>query len=138
MAFAPLDHQLGTIEVSIIPPIDPGIRVGDREGVLALLDIELVDAPEVSRVVLGVPRRDIGYLAEVVLAVVPLGVEVDGVVPRRAAVNSTRAHERRPELGLSVVDTPLTPHEYVCKICTEEPRRFKFDPTHLTSGLYIR
>jgi hypothetical protein len=31
----------------------------------------------------------------------------------------------------------LTPHEYICKIWTEEPNRFKFDPTHLTSGLYI-
>jgi len=31
----------------------------------------------------------------------------------------------------------LTPHEYVCKIWTEAPDRFKINPTHLTSGLYI-
>jgi hypothetical protein len=30
----------------------------------------------------------------------------------------------------------LTPHEYVCKIWTEDPGRFKKDPTHLTAGLY--
>ena len=30
----------------------------------------------------------------------------------------------------------LTPHEYVCKIWTEDPSRFKIDPTHLILGLY--
>ena len=30
----------------------------------------------------------------------------------------------------------LTPHEYVRKIWTESPKRFKIDPTHLTSGPY--
>ena len=30
----------------------------------------------------------------------------------------------------------LTPHECVCKIWTENPKRFKKDPTHHTSGLY--
>ena len=30
----------------------------------------------------------------------------------------------------------LTPHEYVCKIWTENPKRFKIDRTHLTWGLY--
>jgi transposase InsO family protein len=29
----------------------------------------------------------------------------------------------------------LTPHEYVCKIWTEEPKRFKLNPYHHTSGL---
>jgi transposase InsO family protein len=30
----------------------------------------------------------------------------------------------------------LTPHEYVCKIWTEDPARFKTDPIHHTAGLY--
>ena len=30
----------------------------------------------------------------------------------------------------------LTPHEYVCKIWTEDPSRFSIDPTHHTSRLY--
>jgi Integrase core domain len=30
----------------------------------------------------------------------------------------------------------LTPHEYVCKIWTEDPRRFRLDPIHHTTGLY--
>ncbi len=29
----------------------------------------------------------------------------------------------------------LTPFEYICKICTNEPDRFNVDPTHHTSGL---
>ena len=29
----------------------------------------------------------------------------------------------------------LTPFEYVCKIWTKEPKRFKVDPTHYTPGL---
>lgn len=29
----------------------------------------------------------------------------------------------------------LTPYEYVCKIWTKEPKRFKIDPTHHTLGL---
>lgn len=28
----------------------------------------------------------------------------------------------------------LTPYEFVCKIWTEQPRRFRVDPTHLTPG----
>ena len=28
----------------------------------------------------------------------------------------------------------LTPHEYVCKIWTKEPTRFKIDPTHQSLG----
>jgi len=31
----------------------------------------------------------------------------------------------------------LTPHEYVCKIWTEDPGRFRLDPIHHTTGLYI-
>lgn len=31
----------------------------------------------------------------------------------------------------------LTPHEYVCKIWTEEPASFRLDPCHNTTGLYI-
>ena len=27
----------------------------------------------------------------------------------------------------------LTPYEYICKICTSEPQRFKINPTHQTS-----
>jgi len=30
----------------------------------------------------------------------------------------------------------LTPHESVCKICTEDPGRFRLDPIHHTTGLY--
>jgi transposase InsO family protein len=30
----------------------------------------------------------------------------------------------------------LTPHEYVCKIWTEHPGRFRLDPIHHTTGLY--
>ena len=30
----------------------------------------------------------------------------------------------------------LTPHEYVCKIWTDNPKTFRQDPTRLTSGLY--
>ena len=30
----------------------------------------------------------------------------------------------------------LTPHEYVCKIRTEEPDSFRLDPCHNTTGLY--
>jgi transposase InsO family protein len=30
----------------------------------------------------------------------------------------------------------LTPHEYVCRIWTEDPARFKADPIHHTPGLY--
>jgi len=30
----------------------------------------------------------------------------------------------------------LTPHEYVCKIWTEDPGRFRLDPIHHTTGLY--
>lgn len=30
----------------------------------------------------------------------------------------------------------LTPHEYVCKIWTEDPRHFRLDPIHHTTGLY--
>lgn len=30
----------------------------------------------------------------------------------------------------------LTPHEYVCKIWTEDPERFQADPIHHTPGLY--
>jgi transposase InsO family protein len=30
----------------------------------------------------------------------------------------------------------LTPHEYVCKIWTEDPHRFRLDPIHHTTGLY--
>jgi len=29
----------------------------------------------------------------------------------------------------------LTPYDHVCKVWADEPRRFKYDPTHLTSGL---
>ncbi len=29
----------------------------------------------------------------------------------------------------------LTPYEHICKASTSEPDRFKYDPTHLTSGL---
>jgi hypothetical protein len=29
----------------------------------------------------------------------------------------------------------LTPFEYVCKIWTEEPKRFRLDSTHQTPGL---
>jgi hypothetical protein len=31
----------------------------------------------------------------------------------------------------------LTPHEYVCAVWTNEPDRFTFNPTHLTSRLNI-
>jgi hypothetical protein len=31
----------------------------------------------------------------------------------------------------------LTPHEYVCKIWTEDPGNFRLDPIHHTTGLYI-
>ena len=30
----------------------------------------------------------------------------------------------------------LTPYEYICKVWTSEPQRFKVDPTHQTPGLY--
>ena len=30
----------------------------------------------------------------------------------------------------------LTSHEYVCKIWTEDPRHFRLDPIHHTTGLY--
>jgi hypothetical protein len=30
----------------------------------------------------------------------------------------------------------VTPHEYVCKIWTEDPGRFRLDPIHHTTGLY--
>ena len=30
----------------------------------------------------------------------------------------------------------LTPHEYICKIWTAEPDRFRINPTHHTAGLY--
>lgn len=30
----------------------------------------------------------------------------------------------------------LSPHEYVCQIWTEDPRRFRLDPGHYTAGLY--
>ena len=30
----------------------------------------------------------------------------------------------------------LTPFECICKAWTKEPDRFKYDPTHLTSGLH--
>ncbi|MGE0854125.1 MAG: integrase core domain-containing protein, partial [Hyphomicrobiaceae bacterium] len=29
----------------------------------------------------------------------------------------------------------LTPYELICKIWATEPHRFRYDPTHLTSGL---
>jgi transposase InsO family protein len=29
----------------------------------------------------------------------------------------------------------LTPYQYICKIWTTEPERFKFDPTHQMPGL---
>ena len=29
----------------------------------------------------------------------------------------------------------LTPYEHICKIWADEPNRFRYDPTHLTSGL---
>jgi hypothetical protein len=28
----------------------------------------------------------------------------------------------------------LTPHEFVCKTWTEQPARFRLDPSHLTPG----
>jgi len=31
----------------------------------------------------------------------------------------------------------LTPHEYVCKILTQEPASFRLDPCHHTAGLYM-
>ncbi|MER9408217.1 IS481 family transposase, partial [Mesorhizobium sp. M0025] len=31
----------------------------------------------------------------------------------------------------------LTPFEYICKIWTKEPERFRLDPTHQTLGLNI-
>ena len=30
----------------------------------------------------------------------------------------------------------LTPYEYICKVWTSQPQRFKVDPTHQTPGLY--
>jgi len=30
----------------------------------------------------------------------------------------------------------LTPHEYVCKIWTEDPEKFRLNPSHYTAGLY--
>ena len=30
----------------------------------------------------------------------------------------------------------LTPYEYICKIWTEDPKKFKQNPNHLTQGLY--
>ncbi len=30
----------------------------------------------------------------------------------------------------------LTPYEYICKVWTWEPQRFKVDPTRQTPGLY--
>ena len=29
----------------------------------------------------------------------------------------------------------LTPYEHICKAWADEPDRFRYDPTHLTSGL---
>ncbi|MGB8283196.1 MAG: IS481 family transposase, partial [Pseudolabrys sp.] len=29
----------------------------------------------------------------------------------------------------------LTPYEHICKAWADQPRRFRYDPTHLTSGL---
>src|SRR6476620_9232001 len=29
----------------------------------------------------------------------------------------------------------ITPYERVCKACADDPDRFRYDPTHLTSGL---
>src|SRR5258708_31588697 len=31
----------------------------------------------------------------------------------------------------------LTPYEHICKAWADQPRRFRYDPTHLTSGLNI-
>jgi hypothetical protein len=31
----------------------------------------------------------------------------------------------------------LTPYEFICKSSTEQPYRFRVDPTHLTPGLKI-
>ena len=29
----------------------------------------------------------------------------------------------------------LTPYEHICKAWADQPRQFRYDPTHLTSGL---
>ena len=29
----------------------------------------------------------------------------------------------------------LTPYEHICKVWADQPERFRYDPTHLTSGL---
>ena len=29
----------------------------------------------------------------------------------------------------------LTPYDHICKVWADEPGRFNYDPTHLTSGL---
>jgi hypothetical protein len=28
----------------------------------------------------------------------------------------------------------LTPYEHICKVWADQPGRFRYDPTHLTSG----
>jgi hypothetical protein len=59
-------------------------------------------------------------------------------VHRQAVLTPSRGPERRPEAGLQAPKTlkGLTPYEYICKIWTAEPERFRLNPIHQMPGLY--